>query len=58
MLKAACKEDKRLKLYSTKRKKLWSTFHKARTDTIPALWSSVMSYIRVKNDDTGRTGEK
>ena len=29
-LEAACKEDKRLKLHSSQRKKMWSAFHKAR----------------------------
>ncbi len=53
-LEAACKEDKRLKLHSTKRKKMWSAFHKARIDTLSTLWNSMISHLGVKNDDTGR----
>ena len=36
-LEAACKEDSRLKLHSTRRKKMWSAFHKAGIETLPSL---------------------
>ena len=38
-LEAACKEDKRLKLHSSQRNKMWSAFHKARIVTFPSLWT-------------------
>ncbi len=53
LIEAACKENERLKLHSTKRKKMWSDFHKARIYTLPPLWSSLMTRLRLNNDDTG-----
>ena len=52
-LEAACKEDKRLKLYSSQWKKMWSAFHKARIVTFLSLWTLLMTDLGVKNDDTG-----
>ena len=39
VLRNACKDDKRLKLHSTKQKKMWSAFHK---DVLPVLWAELM----------------
>ena len=52
VIRATSKDDKRWKMKSTKRKKMWSSFHKARMDTLPSLWTSLMSSFGVKNDDT------
>ena len=57
VLNAACKEDRRLKLHSTKRRKAWTTFHKARVNTIPPLWGLMMREIGVKNDDTSKCSQ-
>ena len=54
VLRNACKDDKRLKLHSTKWKKMWSAFHKARVDVLPVLWAELMKNLGVKNDDTGK----
>ena len=53
VIRNACKEDKRLKQHSTKRKKIWSAFHKTRMDVLPALWAKLMNNIGLKNNDTG-----